>query len=152
MRQSWARKLVDPQWSSDVIGTVLVAIVCLSEHEKRGREWTMSHFDFRSVRFLQYTILRTSTRLVNIMNITSYEAHSLFIFRTARTEYTKTATTTRWTFTCRSTDVNRGNTYQSTRKVVHTSISIQGIIWGDCSQKVTAGNGQSRPHGDCTSF
>ena len=39
MRQSWARKLVDPQWSSDVIGTVLVAIVCLSEHEKRGREF-----------------------------------------------------------------------------------------------------------------
>ena len=36
----------------------------------------MGHFDFWSVRFLQYTILRASTCLVNIVNITSYEAHN----------------------------------------------------------------------------
>ena len=77
-------------------------ITCLRWHHpseyfgsEPDTEWTMSHFDFWSVRFLQYTILRNSTRLVNIMNITSYEAHSPFIFRTARTEYTKIATTTR---------------------------------------------------------
>ncbi len=39
-------------------------------------KWTIIRYENWDEDFSQYTILRSSTRLVNIMNITSYEAHN----------------------------------------------------------------------------
>ena len=78
----------------------------------------MDDYSFRKLGggFLQYTILRASTRLVNIMNITSYEAHSPII--TQKTHV----------LPCRSDDgrIERKNDFHNFLLIAYPTYSING--------------------------
>ena len=66
--------------------------------------------------FLQYTILRDSTRLVNIMNITSYEAHNPIVWQ-------KTLV-----LSCGSDDgrIERKNDFHNFWMIVYPTYSVNG--------------------------
>ena len=86
-----------------------------------------------------------STGFYALVNIMSFQTHNLLFSRQRAPKpqqliATTTWTTTRWPFNRR----NRESTYQSTRKVVHTSINMQGIMCGSYIEAVKPGNTQTR--------
>ena len=84
---------------------------------------------FHEAAFNGYTQYSESGRDVKITRV-SFRAHNpLFSRQRAPNSTTITIQQRQQRDDDRSTD-NRGNTYQSTRKEVHTSINIQGIMCG----------------------